>query len=63
MMKHQHKLSDNAGAAWLKARGGDIATQGIGYTNDLRFDRSKVRTNATEATKIYLNRKHGKAGR
>lgn len=54
---------DNAGAAWLKNRGGDIKTNGVGYTNDLKHDRAGVRTNALDANRAYLRDRHGKEGR
>lgn len=61
--KYIERHGDNAGAAWLRNRGGDIKTQGVGHTNGLEFDRSKVRTVAKDENTKYLNRRHGKAGR
>jgi hypothetical protein len=55
----RHK--DNAGAAWLRNRGGgDIKGNGVGYTNDLEFDRANCRTNAKDANTAYLRDRHGK---
>ena len=54
---------DNAGAAWLRNHGGDIKGGGVGYTFDIEFDASKVRSNAKDATAAYLMKKHGKGSR
>lgn len=54
---------DNAGAAWLRNHGGDVKCHGVGYTLDIEFDNSKVRTNAKDATAAYLMKKHGKGSR
>ena len=38
------KRDDNMGSRWLKARGSDIKGMGVGYTLDVKQDRSKIRT-------------------
>jgi hypothetical protein len=43
-MDESMKLKDNAGSEWLKERGGDIKQGGVGYTNDVQLDRSKIIT-------------------
>lgn len=58
-----NRHGDNAGAAWLRNRGGDIKGNGVGHTNDIAVDRSKVRSNVKDANTTYLNDRHGKAGR
>lgn len=54
---------DNAGSAWLRNRGGDIKGSGVGYTNDITTDRTKVRSNAKDANTRYLMARHGKGAR
>lgn len=58
--KYIERHGDDAGAAWLRRRGGDVKTMGLGYTSDLRVDRSNVRTNTKDANTHYLRDRHGK---
>jgi hypothetical protein len=58
--KYVERHGDNAGAVWLRRRGGDIKTRGLGLTNDLYTDTSNVRTNAKDANTAYLRDRHGK---
>lgn len=57
------KLDENTGKRWLQKHGGDIKGRGVGYSLDVTFDRSKVRSNAKDADKAYLSKKHGKGSR
>ena len=58
-MNANTKIDEYSADRWLRKRGGVPKSYGVGYTQDVRFDSSKVRTNATEATKAYLRNKHG----
>ena len=58
-----YKLDEYTGKRWLAKRGGDVKGHGVGYTMDIEFDASKVRTNAKDATASYLMKKHGKGSR
>jgi hypothetical protein len=58
--KYIERHGDNAGAAWLRRRGGDIKGSGVGCTNDIAFDRNAIRTNAKDANTAYLRDRHGK---
>lgn len=57
------RYGDNAGAAWLRNRGGDIPQRGVGCTNDLQFDRSAIRTNTKDANTAYLRDRFGKGSK
>ena len=54
---------DNAGAAWLRNHSNDIKVGGVGYKFGIKFNDSKVRNNAKDATAAYLRKKHGKGSR
>lgn len=57
------KLDENTGKRWLAKRGGDVKGAGVGYSMNVQFDRSNVRSNAKDADKAYLSNKHGKGSR
>ena len=57
------KLDENTGKRWLTKRGGDVKGMGVGYTMDVQFDQSNVRSNAKDADKAYLSKKYGKGSR
>lgn len=57
------KLDDNTGKRWLAKHGGDIKGMGVGYTMDVSFDASNVRTNAKDANTAYLRDRHGKGSK
>lgn len=64
---HQRKRNKQArntdSARWLRDRHVSVDERGVGYNTDIRFDMSKVRTNAKDANTKYLNARLGKAGR
>ncbi len=63
-IRKRNKATRNTDSArWLRDRGCSVKESGVGYTVDVRFDQTKVRTNAKDANTIYLNRRFGKAGR
>lgn len=51
------KLDENAGKRWLSKRGGDIKGMGVGYTMDVSFDRSKIRTKQRQINEDALRGK------
>jgi hypothetical protein len=59
----KYKMDENTGKRWLSRRGGDIKGMGVGYTMNVTFDAAKVRSNAKDADKAYLSKKHGKGSR
>lgn len=62
-MNGNTKIDAFSADRWLKSRGGVPKSNGVGYTMDVRFDETKVRTNAKDATRAYLSNKHGKGSR
>lgn len=51
------KMDENAGKRWLTKRGGDIKGMGVGYTMDVTFDQSKVRTRQHQINEFALRGK------
>mgnify|MGYP003650519849 CR=1 FL=1 len=62
-MNANTKIDEFSADRWLRKRGGVPKSHGVGYTTDVRFDSTKVRTNAKDIDKAYLSNKHGKGSR
>jgi hypothetical protein len=54
------KMDENAGKRWLSKRGGDIKGMGVGYTMDVTFDQSKVKTLQHHANEKVLRENHSR---
>ena len=58
-MNANTKIDEYSADRWLRKRGGVPKSHGVGYTQDVRFDKTKVRTNATEARNAQMQEELG----